>query len=306
MIQKLEFNQASGTTRLDVFISESLELTRSNVQKNIEDGHVYVNGKSVAKNYKLRTGDVIEIDIKEPKVLDVVPQDIPLDIVYEDDDLIIVNKPQGMVVHPANGNPDGTLVNAIMHHSGDNLSAINGVIRPGIVHRIDKETSGLLVVAKNNESHLYLADLFKEHDFDREYVCLVNGRISEDEFTVDKPIGRHPKERKMMAVTDKNSKRAVTHFKVLERFDSTTLLLCTLETGRTHQIRVHLKSLGKSIVGDSVYGIKKDALASKYHLRGQMLHAQRLGFVHPKTGEYVNFIKEPPEYFLKILEDLRK
>jgi len=265
-----------------------------------------INGTTKPKNYKLKQGDVVEFDIPEPEVLDIVPEDIPLDIVYEDDDILIVNKPQGMVVHPAAGNYTKTLVNAVMFHCGENLSAINGVIRPGIVHRIDKETSGLLVIAKNNVSHLTLAEMFKEHNFDREYICLVNGRVSDDTFTVDKPIGRHPKERKMMAVTDKNSKPAITHFKVLERFPSHTLLLCVLETGRTHQIRVHLKSLGRSIAGDTVYGLKKDVLASKYHLRGQMLHAMRLGFKHPKTGEYMNFTKEPPEYFLKVLEDLRR
>ena len=300
------FTETSGQMRLDVFVSEKAEVTRSNAQKLLDDGCVLVNGKACAKNYKLHTGDTIKISIPEPEVLDVVPQDIPLDIVYEDNDIIIVNKPQGMVVHPAAGNFDGTLVNAVMFHCGNNLSAINGVIRPGIVHRIDKETSGLLVVAKNNESHLVLADMIKEHNFDREYVCLVHGNVKEDKFTVDKPIGRHPKERKMMAVTDKNSKPAVTHFEVLERFGCATLMRCILQTGRTHQIRVHLKSIGRSIVGDTVYGIKKDAFSSKYKLRGQMLHAKRLGFCHPATKEYMNFIAEVPEYFEKILEDLRK
>ena len=307
MILKYDNQETSAPSRLDVFVSENTKLTRSAAQKLIEDGCVLINGSTQSKNYKLRLGDSIEINIPEPKVLDVKAEDIPLDIVYEDDDLIIVNKPQGMVVHPAAGNYEGTLVNAIMHHCGDNLSEINGVIRPGIVHRIDKETSGLLVIAKNNDSHLILADLIKRHDFDREYVCLVNGKFQEDKFTIDKPIGRHPKDRKKMAVTDKNSKNAVTHFEVLERFNNnTTLLLCTLETGRTHQIRVHLSSIGKSIVGDPVYGMKKDALASKYHLKGQMLHAKRLGFRHPKDGRSVNFEKEPPQYFLDILEALRR
>jgi len=307
MIFKIDNEETSAKLRLDVFVSENTKLTRSAAQKIIDDGCVLINGAKQAKNYKLRTGDSIEINLPEPKVLDVKAQDIPLDIVYEDDDLIIVNKPQGMVVHPAAGNYEGTLVNAIMHHCGDNLSAINGVIRPGIVHRIDKETSGLLVIAKNNESHLILAELIKRHLFDREYVCLVNGKFNEDKFTIDKPIGRHPKDRKKMAVTDKNSKNAITHFEVLERFNNnTTLLLCTLETGRTHQIRVHLNSIGKSIVGDTVYGLKKDIISSKYHLRGQMLHAKRLGFCHPKDGRYVNFEKEPPQYFLDILNDLRK
>ncbi len=306
MILEFSFTETSGFKRLDVFVSEKAEITRSNAQKLIDDGCVSVSGKTASKNYKLHTDDVVTVDFPEPEILDIVAQDIPLDIVYEDNDLIIVNKPQGMVVHPAAGNYSGTLVNAIMYHCGDNLSAINGVVRPGIVHRIDKETSGLLVIAKNNESHLVLADMIKEHNFDREYACLVHGNIIEDKFTIDKPIGRHPKERKMMAVTDKNSKYAVTHFEVLERFGCATLLLCRLETGRTHQIRVHLKSIGRSIVGDTVYGIKKDSLAAKYHLRGQMLHAKRLGFCHPTTKEYMNFTKDVPEYFEKVLSDLRK
>ena len=306
MIFKIDNEEMSPKVRLDVFVSQNAKTTRSGAQKLIEDGCILVNGKAESKNYKLRIGDTIKISLPEPKVLDVLAQDIPIDIVYEDEDLIIVNKPQGMVVHPAAGNPDGTLVNAIMHHSGDNLSAINGIIRPGIVHRIDKETSGLLVIAKNNESHLILADLIKRHLFDREYVCLAYGKFPEDKFTVDKPIGRHEKDRKKMTVTDKNSRHAVTHFEVLERFSSCSLLLCTLETGRTHQIRVHLQSIGKSIVGDPVYGLKKDVLAQKYHLSGQMLHARRLGFCHPRNGQYVNFIKEPPKYFKDVIEDLKR
>ena len=196
MIIKYDNKETSAKFRLDVFVSENVNITRSSAQKMIDDGCVLINGSIQPKNYKLRTGDEVEINMPEPKILDATPQDIPLDIVYEDDDLIIVNKPQGMVVHPAAGNLEGTLVNAILHHCGDNLSAINGVIRPGIVHRIDKETSGLLVIAKNNESHLVLADMIKSHNFDREYICLVNGKFNEDKFTIDKPIGRHPKDRK--------------------------------------------------------------------------------------------------------------
>lgn len=306
MIFEFDNQEMSGKVRLDIFVSEKAKTTRSGAQKLIDNGCVLINGKKEAKNYKLRKDDVVEINLPEPKLLDVLAQDIPLDIVYEDEDLMIVNKPQGMVVHPAAGNPEGTLVNAIMHHSGDNLSAINGVIRPGIVHRIDKETSGLLVIAKNNRSHLILADLIKRHLFEREYVCLAYGKFPEDKFTVDKPIGRHPKDRKKMAVTDKNSRYAVTHFEVLERFSCAALLLCTLETGRTHQIRVHLQSIGKSIVGDPVYGLKKDTIAKKYNLNGQMLHARRLGFCHPKDGHFVDFYKEPPEHFTFVIENLRK
>lgn len=304
MIYEYDCNEASGSLRLDVFVSNKMNITRAAAQKLIENGFVYVCGRNAAKNHKLRTGETVEVNVPKPKRLDAVAQNIPINILYEDKDLVIVNKPQGMVVHPAAGNYDGTLVNALMYHCGGELSAINGIIRPGIVHRLDKETSGILVVAKSNESHLILADMIKKHNFDREYVCLINGNC-DDKFTVDRPIGRHPKDRKKMTVTEKNSRHAVTHFEVLERFPSYTLLRCILETGRTHQIRVHLKSINKGIVGDSVYGLKKDVLRDKYHLSGQMLHACRLGFCHPRTGEYMEFKCPVPPYFADILNDLR-
>ncbi|MBQ3119177.1 MAG: RluA family pseudouridine synthase [Clostridia bacterium] len=293
-------------TRLDVFMSECGELTRSAAQKLIEDGGVSVNGNLQTKKYKVKSGDEVQVVIPEPRVVDAVPQDIPLDIVYEDEDIIVVNKPQGMVVHPAAGNPDGTLVNALMHHTKGNLSAINGVIRPGIVHRIDKDTSGILVVAKNDKAHLSLSEQIKEHSMTREYYCLIAGGVKEDEFTVDKPIGRDPKDRKKMQAGVRDGRNAVTHFFVEKRFCGYTLLKCILETGRTHQIRVHLKSVGKAIVGDPVYGLKNDKLAEQNKIQGQLLHAKKLGFLHPSTGEYVEFNSELPDYFLSVLHKLEQ
>ena len=291
--------------RLDIFLSECADITRSNAQKLLEGGCVSVNGKTETKKYKLKENDEVQVDFPEPRMISAEPQDIPLDIVYEDDDIIIVNKPQGMVVHPAAGNYDGTLVNALMFHTKGKLSAINGVIRPGIVHRIDKDTSGILVVAKNDKAHLSLSEQIKEHSIKREYYCLVVGGVREDKFTVDKPIGRDPKDRKKMLAGVKGGKEAVTHFYVLERFNGYTLLKCVLETGRTHQIRVHLKSLGKAIVGDAVYGLKKDKLAEKNGISGQLLHAKKLGFIHPKLGKYVEYNSELPYNFLCILDKLR-
>ncbi len=290
--------------RLDVFMSERGDFTRSAAQKLLEDGNVTVNGKSETKKYKIKSGDEVQVVIPEPRVVDAVPQDIPLDIVYEDDDIIVVNKPQGMVVHPAAGNMDGTLVNALMYHTKGNLSAINGVIRPGIVHRIDKDTSGILVVAKNDKAHLSLSEQIKEHSMTREYYCLIVGGVKEDEFTVDKPIGRDPRDRKKMLAGVRDGRYAVTHFYVKKRYQGYTLLKCVLETGRTHQIRAHLKSVGKSIVGDPVYGLKKDRLAEKNKISGQLLHAKKLGFVHPATGKYVEFDSELPDYFVCILHKL--
>lgn len=287
--------------RLDVFISENADITRSAAQKLICDGNVCVNGKEVAKNYKLNAGDCVEIEIPEAEILSVEPEDIPLDILYEDDDVIVVNKPQGMVVHPAVGNLSGTLVNALMHHAAGSLSAINGVIRPGIVHRIDKHTSGVLVVAKNNDAHLSLAEQIKEHSVKREYVCLIHEGIKEDSFTINKPIGRSRKDRKKMGI-EPDGRNAVTHFTVLKRFGGATLLSCRLETGRTHQIRVHLSSKGCHIVGDPLYGLKKDKIAEQYHITGQLLHAKMLGFIHPRTNEYMEFSAPVPEYFEKVLE----
>ena len=287
--------------RIDKFISDSAEeISRSYAAKLCTDGLVTANGKVLGKNYKIKGGEEISADIPEPEELSLVPENIPLDIVYEDDDVIVINKPQGMVVHPAAGNESGTLVNALLYHCGESLSAINGVIRPGIVHRIDKDTSGLLVAAKNNETHLKLSEQLKERKALRKYNALVNGNIKEDFGTVNKPIGRSPSDRKKMAVVP-GGREAVTHYSVLERFGRYTLIECVLETGRTHQIRVHMASLGHSIVGDKVYGIKKE----RFNLNGQLLHARTIGFVHPKTGEMMEFSAPLPDYFEAVLEKLR-
>lgn len=292
--------------RLDVFVSERFDMTRSAAQKLLEDGNVFVNGDTVTKKYKIKAGDEVRVEKPEPRVIDARPQNIPIEILYEDADVIVVNKPQGMVVHPAAGTPDGTLVNALMYHTEGKLSAINGVIRPGIVHRIDKDTSGVLVVAKNNDAHLSLAEQMKAHSVTREYVCLVHGGVSWDTLTVDKPIGRDPKDRKRMLAGGKEGREAVTHLFVETRYRGYTLLRCRLETGRTHQIRVHLKSIGKHIVGDPVYGLKEDTLARANGISGQLLHAGKLGFVHPRTGAYMEFRQELPPYFLCILDKLEQ
>lgn len=301
-MKKIIFTAAEGGERLDKLISEySDEISRSFAAKLAEDGAVTVNGKRVRKNYKAVLGDVVEIELPEPEPISAEPEDIPLDIVYEDDDLIVVNKPQGMVVHPAAGNYTGTLVNALMFHCRGTLSAINGVVRPGIVHRIDKDTSGLLVAAKNNEAHIFLAQQIKERKANRRYIALLNGILKEDG-TVSKPIARHPVDRKKMAVCA-GGREAVTHYHVMEHFGNEyTLAECVLETGRTHQIRVHMASIGHSVVGDKTYGIKKE----RFNLAGQLLHAATLGFVHPKSGEYMEFSAPIPNYFENILEKLRK
>ena len=288
--------------RIDTVIALTIDsLTRSAVQKLISDGNVLVNDAPVVKNYKAKSGDIVKVTIPVPVLLNAEPQDIPLDIVYEDDDLLVVNKPKGMVVHPAPGNLDGTLVNALMFHCGGSLSGINGVIRPGIVHRIDKDTSGLLIVAKNDFAHLNLAEQIKEHSFTRKYKAVVHGNIKDDEGTIDAPLGRSPKDRKKMAVTDKNSRNAVTHFTVLERFGSFTFVECKLETGRTHQIRVHMAYKGHPVAGDTVYGPKN----TPKELLGQCLHAGLIGFIHPRTGEYLEFEAPLPEYFDNFLKKLR-
>ncbi len=300
-MEKINLTCTSSGVRIDKFICENLEdLTRSSVQKIIENGNVLVNGKSVNKNYKCKINDEIEITIPDAVPLDVKAENIPLNIVYEDADLLVVNKPKGMVVHPANGNYNSTLVNALLHHCKDSLSGINGVIRPGIVHRIDKDTSGLLIVAKNDASHLSLASQIKEHSFTRAYEAVLYGNIKEDEITVNQPIGRNPKDRKKMAVTLKNSKSAVTHFYVIKRFGDFTHVRCVLETGRTHQIRVHSAYIGHPVAGDEVYGPKKVIT----ELHGQCLHAKQIGFVHPKTGEYMEFESELPDYFKSFLNKL--
>ena len=291
----------SENVRIDKYISEEADgVSRSFASKLLAEGKVSVSGKAVEKNYKPQSGDIIEIILPEPLKLDIEPEDIPLDIVYEDEFLAVVNKPQGMVVHPANGNESGTLVNALLYHFGDGLSAINGVIRPGIVHRIDKDTAGLLVIAKTNEAHLCLSAQLKEKKAQRRYIALVHGIVTEGA-SVDKPIGRHPKDRKKMAVVS-GGREAVTHFSVLENFRDSTLLECVLETGRTHQRRVHMASIGHSIVGDRTYSAKKERIKTN----GQLLFAKTIGFNHPKSGEYMEFSAELPDYFKKILEDLRR
>lgn len=288
--------------RADKFLSEAIpDITRSALQGYIADGAVKVNGVAINKNYKTKIGDVISVEIPEPVELEAVAENIPLDIIYEDNDLIVVNKPKGMVVHPAAGNYTGTLVNALLYHCKGSLSGINGVLRPGIVHRIDKNTSGLLIVAKNDLAHRGLAEQIKEHSFTRQYETIVYGNIKEDNGTVNQPIGRNPLDRKKMAVIATNSKEAITHFKVLERFNQFTHLAVTLETGRTHQIRVHMAYLNHPVAGDDVYGPKK--VISK--LNGQCLHARKIGFIHPVTGEYLEFTSDLPQYFSSFLEELR-
>lgn len=290
--------------RLDTLIGENApDLSRSYGVKLIESAAVFVNGRAeTSKKYKASEGDEIEVEIPEPEVLSAEAEDIPLDIVYEDDDLLVVNKPRGMVVHPAPGNYTGTLVNALLYHCGDNLSAINGVLRPGIVHRIDKDTSGLLAVAKSDRAHESLSGQLANHTVTRRYTALVLNNFKEDEGTVDAPIGRDPANRFKRAVTDRNSKRAVTHWRVLERFGRFTLIEAVLETGRTHQIRVHMSYIMHPLAGDLLYGPKKQP----YGLSGQLLHAGVLGFNHPADGRYMEFSAEIPQEFQRVLDDLRK
>lgn len=293
---------ADAGVRLDAFLAGKMEKTRSAVQKLIEQGNVLVNGSAAAKNARLREGDQVEAEIPPPETLDVKPQNIPLDIVYEDGELLVVNKPKGMVVHPAAGNPDGTLVNALLFHCGESLSGINGVIRPGIVHRIDKDTSGLLIVAKNDRAHQSLAEQIAAHSFTRIYNAVVYGSLKEEKGTVSAAIGRHPSDRKRMAVLSSGGREAVTHYRVLERFPGFTLVECRLETGRTHQIRVHMAHIGHPVAGDPVYGPKRCIT----ELRGQCLHARVIGFVHPSTGEYLEFDSGLPAYFEQFLVKLRR
>lgn len=300
-MNNFELVYEQGYERLDKFISENMsaELTRTAAARLIEDGSCTVNGKTVQKNYKLRVGDRISLIIPEPEAVDILPENIPLEIVYEDNDLLVVNKPKGMVVHPAAGHSSGTLVNALMYHCGDSLSGINGEIRPGIVHRIDKATSGLLIVAKNDFAHNGLAEQIRVHSFTREYEAVVTGTIKEDG-TVNAPIGRHKIDRKKMCVTNENSKQAVTHYHVLENMAGYTHLRLRLETGRTHQIRVHMAYIGHPVAGDEVYGNGKPK-----SLDGQCLHARKIGFVHPVSGEYMEFESELPEYFTKFLKSIK-
>ncbi|MBU3214212.1 RluA family pseudouridine synthase [Clostridium estertheticum] len=286
--------------RLDVFIANEFEdKSRSYIQGIIEKENATVNGKCRKSNFKLKLNDTIDLSIPDPVELNVKAEDIPLDVIYEDSDVIVINKPQDMVVHPAPGNYSGTLVNALLNHCTD-LSGINGVLRPGIVHRIDKDTSGALVVAKNDNAHNSLAAQLKDHSMTRSYLALVEGLIKDDEGMVDAPIGRHSKDRIKMAIVE-SGKKAVTHYKVIERFEGYTLVECNLETGRTHQIRVHMAKIGHPLVGDLIYGFKKQ----KFNLKGQVLHAKRLGFIHPTTNKYMEFDSPIPTYFEKLITKLR-
>ena len=284
--------------RIDKYLINETSFSRSKIQKMIENGLILVNNNIIKNSYILKLGDEIEINEDYQEEIDIVPEDIKLDIIYEDDYLLVVNKPSGMVVHPANGNYKGTLVNALMYHCNQNLSSVNGNIRPGIVHRIDKDTSGLLLVAKTDEVHNDLAKQIGEKTVTRKYIALVQGVIKEDTATIDAPIGRDKNNRKKMAVTSDNSKEAITHIKVLERYENATLIECKLETGRTHQIRVHLSYINHPIVNDPVYGYKKIIDESF----GQMLHAKTIGFIHPITKKYLEFNQEPPKEFNIILE----
>lgn len=294
--------EESAGERLDKWLAapeRDLQMTRSAVQLRMEQQAVLVNGTPVPKNYRQRGGDVIEITLPEPEPLTLEPENIPLDIVYEDADLLVVNKPKGMVVHPAPGHATGTLVHALLYHCGDQLSGINGVIRPGIVHRIDRNTSGLLMVAKTDAAHQSLSAQIQAHSFTREYQAVAVGRFREPSGTIDAPIGRHPVDRKKMCVTQKNSKRAVTHYETILAYQKATHLRLRLETGRTHQIRVHLAYLGHPVLGDDVYGKPYPGL------EGQCLHAAKIGFVHPTTGEYLEFESPLPDYFRRVLRQLR-
>lgn len=297
----LNVPEESAGLRIDKFISNSIdELTRSAVQNLINSGKVVVNNNISVKNYKVHSGDKLCIEIPEPVPLDVESENIPLNIIYEDEDLLVVNKPKGMVVHPAHGNYTGTLVNALLYHCGESLSGINGVVRPGIVHRIDKNTSGLLIVAKNDKSHVSLSEQIKIHSFTREYEAIAAGSFKETQGTIDAPIGRHRIDRKKMCVTQENSKNATTHYSVLKQFGGYAHVRLRLETGRTHQIRVHLSYIGHPVLGDDVYG------KPYKNLEGQCLHARKIGFIHPSTGEYLEFTSELPDYFKSLLNKFEK
>jgi len=294
----------SAPKRLDVFVSEQADVTRSRAAALIAEGCVLVGGGKKAKNYLLKSGDSVEIILPEPVSSEAEPENIPLHILFEDSDMLVVYKPKGMVVHPAAGNSSGTLVNALLYHCEGSLSGIGGVTRPGILHRIDKDTSGLLMVAKNDTAHNYLAAQIKDHSFYREYEAVVHGEIKSDRGRIEAPIGRHPVKRKQMAVTEKNSKDAITEYEVIKRYSGFTHVRLRLHTGRTHQIRVHMAYIGHPVAGDEVYGPKK--AAGKGVLSGQCLHARRLGFNHPKNGEYMEFSSELPQYFTDFLKQLEE
>ena len=299
----LELKADQSGERCDAFLARTLpQLTRSAAQKLLEEGKVTKEGKALKKNERLKENDVVTVILADPAPVDVVPQDIPLDVVYEDGDLIVINKPVGMVVHPAPGHPDGTVVNALLHHCGGSLSGINGELRPGIVHRIDRDTSGLLIVAKNDFTHLALAEQLQDHSLYRGYEAICVGGPREDSGTIDAPIARHRTDRKKMAVDWQTGRRAVTHYTVLERFQGCTHIACRLETGRTHQIRVHMAHIGHPLAGDPVYGPRSVIR----ELQGQCLHAKELGFRHPVTGQELRFDSPLPAYFTTFLERLRK
>ena len=299
---RLRASEESKNQRLDAFLASSLDgLTRSQATRLIESGEVAVNGRAVSKSYKLAGGEDIAVTLPEPEPVEAVPQDIPLDVVYEDGDVIVVNKPSGMVVHPAPGHPDGTLVNALLYHCAGTLSGVGGALRPGIVHRIDRDTSGLIIAAKNDAAHQYLSAQLADHTLARTYECIVVGKLREDRGTVDAPIARHPTDRKRMAVVA-GGREAVTHWEVIARYPGYTHVRCRLETGRTHQIRVHMAYIGHPILGDTVYGAKKDVPG----LTGQCLHAVGLRFLHPRTHEVVELSCPLPEEFTRMLQKIRK
>lgn len=291
-------------SRIDRYLAQQMpDQSRSFLQKLIREEQITVNGRPVKANYRLQPEDQVLVIVPDPQLPDILPENIPLDILYEDSDVLVINKPKGMVVHPAAGHYTNTVVNAVMYHCQGNLSGINGVMRPGIVHRIDRDTTGAIVICKNDQAHQSLAQQLKEHSITRSYQAIVWNNLKEDEGTVDRPIGRHPVDRKKMAVNEKNGKTAVTHYRVLERFGSFTYIECRLETGRTHQIRVHMASIGHPLLGDEVYG---PSGKQPFRLQGQCLHAMTLGFRHPSTGEYVEFEAPLPEYFTQLLKNFRK
>ena len=301
---KLTLISDTAGERLDAFLARSVEdLSRSAAQKLLEKGAVTIAGRPAKKNEKTAEGMTVEVELPDPEPIDVIPQNIPLDVVYEDADVIVINKPVGLVVHPAPGHPDGTLVNALLYHCGDSLSGINGQLRPGIVHRIDRDTSGLIIAAKNDKAHVALADQLQDHSLARVYEAVVHGNIREDEGTVDAPIGRHPIDRKKMAIDRKDGRRAVTHWTVLGRYPGYTHIQCRLETGRTHQIRVHMASIGHPLVGDPVYGGNRKSLPG---LVGQCLHARKLRFIHPSTQSPLEVECPLPDWFERVLRQINK
>ena len=302
-LQRLTVSPEDAGVRIDKYLAEQLpDITRSYLQKLLKDGSVQMNGKPVKASTKTAAGALIALTIPEPEEPEILPEDIPLDILYEDSDVILINKPKDMVVHPAAGHYSGTLVNALMYHCGRDLSGINGVLRPGIVHRIDKDTTGSVIACKNDKAHRCIAEQLKEHSINRRYRAICFGELNQEEGTIDQPIGRHPNDRKKMAVNHQNGKRAVTHYRVLQRFQGYTYIECVLETGRTHQIRVHMASIGHPLLGDEVYSNRK----SPFKLQGQTLHAKTLGFIHPTTGEYLEIDAPLPEYFEHLLTVLEK